>query len=191
MYLLSLLILTALTGYLLAIGGFGRKVDQRASSLRARTTRWADRTEDRWRALFTRRADSNAFRAWALGGGAGLLPQEFRHWLAGLSDEEAQHFSMALDEYANSLGFSIRKLVEGELDHDPRMRQVFVEAVVVYSPAYRKVRKAQQAAEEAEQAAAEAEQAAAEAEQKAAEKAPSRRKSSNGAKEPAEVAATD
>jgi len=44
----------------------------------------------------------------------------------------------------NSLGFRLDQLVEGGLDRDPRMRQVFVEAIVVYSPAYRKARQAQQ-----------------------------------------------
>ncbi len=35
-------------------------------------------------------------------------------------------------------------LVRGELDSDPRFRQVFVEAITVYSSAYRKAKQAKE-----------------------------------------------
>ncbi len=186
MYLLTLALLSAAVGYLLATGRFGRRMDETTGRVRTATARWTNRAGDRWKGLFNRRSSADAFRAWALGPGASLLPDDFKKWLAGLTEGEAQDFSQALGEYADSLGFSLSQLVAGGLDHDPRMRQVFVEAVVVYSPAYRKVRKAQ------EQAQAEAEKAAArQADVQAAEKAPSRRKDHNGAKEPHEAAAAD
>lgn len=186
MYLLTLALLSAAVGYLLATGRFGRRMDETTGRVRTTTARWISNIGDQWKGLFNRQAQADAFRAWALGSGASLLPDDFKKWLAGLTAGEAQDFSRALGEYADSLGFSLASLVEGGLDHDPRMRQVFVEAIVVYSPAYRKVRKAQ------EQAQVEAEKTAArEADVKAAEKAPSRRKDHNGAKESSEVAAAD
>ncbi len=125
MYLLTLAILSAALGYLLAIGRFGGLPRRVWSALRRR----------------------DAFRQWALGPAARWWPADFKHWLADLSESEASDFHHALDEYARSLGFQLDQVMDGSLDRTPRMRQVFVEAVVVYSPAYRKVRKAQQAAD--------------------------------------------
>jgi hypothetical protein len=51
-----------------------------------------------------------------------------------------------LADYAKGLGFSLNELVDGGLDQDPFMRQVFVEAIVVYSNAYRKAKRAHQQA---------------------------------------------
>lgn len=187
MYLLTLALLCAAMGYLLATGRFGRRVDETTRRVRSQTRLRLNRIEDRFNALFRRPASADAFRAWALGSGAGQFPADFKSWLAGLSEAEAHDFSRALDEYAASLGFSLGRLVEGGLDHDPIMRQVFVEAIVVYSPAYRKVRKAQQqAADEAEKNTPPPQ-----AEVQAAEKTPSRRKNHNGAKEASETAAAD
>jgi hypothetical protein len=126
MYLLTLAILSAALGYFLALGRFGGLLSRLALRLRRQ----------------------DAFRQWALGRSARWWPADFKHWLAGLSESEAADFHHALDEYANSLGFQLDRIIDGGLDNDPRMRQVFVEAVVVYSPAYRKVRQAQQAAAE-------------------------------------------
>ncbi len=187
MYLFTLALLSAAMGYLLATGRFGRRVDETTGRARSQARVRLNRVEDRFNALFRRSARPDAFRAWALGPGAGLFPPDFKGWLAGLSEPEAHDFSRALDEYAASLGFDLGRLVEGGLDHDPIMRQVFVEAIVVYSPAYRKVRKAQQqVADEAEKNAPPPQ-----AEVKAAEKTPSRRQNHNEAKEASETAAAD
>jgi hypothetical protein len=146
MYLLTLLVLFALLGYLLASSRFGQRLDGATDRAAASTRRWTGRLGDRWRGLFNRRSQDEAFRVWALGPGAGLFPQDFKTWLAGLSEAEAQDFRHSLDEYADSLGFNLPQLIDGGLDQDPIMRQVFVEAIVVYSPAYRRARQAQQQA---------------------------------------------
>jgi hypothetical protein len=146
MYLIALLVLSALLGYLLATSWFGDRLDAATGRVTASSRRWTSRLGDRWRALFNRQPQAEAFRSWALGSGAELFPQDFKIWLASLSDAEARDFRYSLDEYGDSLGFNLTELIEGGLDHDPIMRQVFVEAIVVYSPAYRRARQAQQQA---------------------------------------------
>jgi hypothetical protein len=139
MYLITLVIIFGLLGYVIATSRLGNKVDRTAGKVSA-----TYQIEDRWKGLFRRRISPNAFRVWAAGPGKSLLPEDFRKWLNGLSEQEAQEFAQALDLYANSLGFKLDDLVQGGLDQDPIMRQVFVEAIVVYSPAYRKARQAKQ-----------------------------------------------
>ena len=146
MYLLALLVLFTLIGYLLATSWFGDRVDDATGRVTASSRRWTGRLGERWRALFNRRPEAEAFRLWALGPGAEFFPQDFKTWLVSLSEAEARDFRHSLDEYADSLGFNLTKLIEGGLDHDPRMRQVFVEAIVVYIQAYRRARQAQQQA---------------------------------------------
>lgn len=157
MYLLSLLVLFILLGYLLATGSFGARVDQAAARATGSARRWVNRLGERWRMLFKGKTQAEAFRAWVLGPGAGLFPEDLKRWLSGLSDAEARDFRRSLDEYADSLGFNLAELIEGGLDHDPIMRQVFVEAIIVYSPAYRRAREAQQQAAKEREAARKAE----------------------------------
>ena len=146
MYLLTLLVLFILLGYLLASSRLGERLDNATSRTTASSKRWLSQLGDRWRSLFKRTEQEDAFRSWALGSGAGLFPQDFKTWLSSLSGAEARDFHYSLDEYADSLGFNLAQLIEGGLDRDPIMRQVFVEAIVVYSPAYRRARQAQQQA---------------------------------------------
>jgi hypothetical protein len=157
MYLLTLLVLFILLGYLLAGSRFGQRLDSATGRTTASSKRWLSRQGERWRSLFGRKEQTDTFRLWALGVGAGLFPQDFKTWLSSLSPAEARDFHLALDEYADSLGFSLPQLVDGGLDQDPIMRQVFVEAIVVYSPAYRRARQAQQQAAKKRQAAKKAE----------------------------------
>ncbi len=144
MYLLTLVIIFGLLGYVVATSRLSEKVDKTADKVVATSSNLVGRVDNRWSSMFGRRTSVNSFRAWAAGPGKSLLPEDFRKWLNGLSNYEAQEFTQALDLYANSLGFKLDQLVQGGLDHDPVMRQVFVEAIVVYSPAYRKARQAQQ-----------------------------------------------
>jgi hypothetical protein len=146
MYLVVFLILAVVVGYLLAGSRLGRRVDKTTSSLTKTSQSWADAVESRWRALFSRRSRPEAFRDWALGDGSSQFTREFRDWLADLSAGESQEFCLALADYAKGLGFSLNELVDGGLDQDPFMRQVFVEAIVVYSNAYRKAKRAHQQA---------------------------------------------
>lgn len=173
MYLFTLLVLFTLLGYLLASSRFGERLDGATGRVAVSTKRWTTRLGDRWRALFNRQGQAEAFRSWALGPGAGLFPQDFKTWLAGLSDAEARLFRNSLDEYGDSLGFSLTQLIEGDLDHEPIMRQVFVEAIVVYSPAYRRARQAQQ---QAAKDGAKAKKAGSQAEDKVSEQSNGRGK---------------
>lgn len=146
MYLLALLVLFTLIGYLLATSWFGDRVDETTGRVTASSKRLTGRLGERWRRLFRRQPATEEFRTWALGPGANLFPQDLKTWLASLSETEARDFRHSLDEYADSLGFNLTQLIDGSLDQDPRMRQVFVEAIIVYSPAYRRARQAQQQA---------------------------------------------
>lgn len=172
MYLLSLIILFALAGYILATTRFSHQVDSVTDRISASVQRVSRSTRERWQSLFGP-AKGNEFRNWALGVGAPLFPEEFKTWMAEMSPEEALQFQQSLVEYSDSLGFRLIDLVDGSLDNDPIMRQVFVEAIVVYSPAYRKARQAQKKVD------AENKSMPVDSEKRPAEKAASRRKGQN------------
>lgn len=114
-----------------------------------------------------------ALRVWAAGAGAALLPEEFTLWLASLSEEKAAAFQRALEVHAANLGYELGPLTRGEMDIVPERRRVFVESIVIYSHAYRKL------AEETKEAPKKVEEAQGEANSAShqpAEKAVSRRK---------------
>jgi hypothetical protein len=148
MYLLILLVVFGLLGYLLAISQ--RSSKRREAASKGPANRAMEQVRSRWNNLFARGSQSDDFWNWAEGAGSSLLPGDFKKWLYGLSDAEANEFVGNLATYANTLGFSLHELDTGGLDRDPIMRQVFVEAIVVYSQAYRKAKLAQQQAEAAE-----------------------------------------
>jgi hypothetical protein len=154
MYLLIFVLIFAVLGYILADANLTSKLNLKARRGRSTEKGHAATIGDRWRALFAKASPYNApdgltnkFRAWASGPGAKLLPADLRIWLASLTDEEAQAFTKSLQEYGKSLGFDLSTLVEGGLDSEPILRQVFVEAIIVYSPAYRRARQARQEVE--------------------------------------------
>lgn len=149
MDLLILILIFLLIGYLLASLGNSRASRKEVQAVTK--PGWRDRMDDRWKASFDRRGLTDDFRVWVYGDPTVNLPDDFKAWFAGLPDKEAQAFTQALASYASGMGFSLSQLVRGGLDDEPIMRQVFVEAIVVYSSAYRKAKQAQQAVE-AEQA---------------------------------------
>lgn len=183
MYLFSLILLFALAGYVLATTRFNRRVDSATERVSASITRITQATRDRWQALFGP-TKGDEFRIWALGIGAPLFPDDFKTWLAGMSPQEALQFQQSLIEYSDSLGFRLIELVDGSLDHDPIMRQVFVEAIVVYSPAYRRARQAQKKGE------AESKAIPGDGDKRPAEKAASRRKGTDNGHSVAESGET-
>jgi hypothetical protein len=148
MYLLALLVAFGLLGYLVARSQRSSRRREIAAKRTARQT--MERVRSRWNDLFSRTSQSDSFWSWAQGPGAHLLPGDFKKWLYGLSDAEVDDFIHNLSTYASTLGFNLNVLVSGGLDQEPIMRQVFVEAIVVYSSAYRKAKLAQQQAEAAE-----------------------------------------
>jgi hypothetical protein len=180
MELILILILAGGIGYLVSRSRYRKNVDSAVDSVTTTSKSYTDRAVGWWRGRFGKKSDP--FRAWATGPGAAHFDDQFKTWLAGLSEEEAKAFSKSLDGYASGLGFDLSKVEKGELDKQPALMQVFVEAVVVYSGAYRKARQAHQdvaatSAEKTEQPAAE--------EKKAAEKSVSRRKSDGSEAAPA------
>lgn len=115
------------------------------------------------------------FIAWAEGSGKKDLPEDFNSWFAGLNDQEKKSFSKALANYADSLGMSLAALSSGRLDSQPDFKSVFVETLVIYSSAYRKIAEAKtKSADEDGKEDASKDQPA-EGEIKPAEKARSRR----------------
>jgi Sec-independent protein translocase protein TatA len=146
MNLVVLLIIFLLFGYVLADTRLGRKVDQAAEGAAGSSKNLVDRVEARWKAMFRRGSQADALRAWAANQGSDL-PVEVKTWLAGLAERDLRNFTQALASYSQGLGFNLDTLVEGGLDDEPILRQVFVEAIVVYSDAYRKAKKALEEAE--------------------------------------------
>jgi hypothetical protein len=172
MELILILILAGGIGYLIARSRYRKNVDSAVDKVATSSRSYTDRATGWWRRRFGKKSDP--FRTWALGPGASNFDDNFKSWLASLTEEEANAFSKSLDGYCSGLGFDLIKVEQGELNKQPALMQVFVEAVVVYSGAYRKARQAHQdvaanSAEKVEEPVVE--------EKKAAEKTTSRRKS--------------
>jgi hypothetical protein len=181
MILILLLIGAAVLGYYLARSQYSDPIDSTADRVATTSKSWTKQAEDFWYSKVRRRKEPNGFLIWAAGPGAEHLPEDFRAWLDGLSEQEAREFTSALADYSSGLGFSLSALVEGQLDNQPALMTVFVEAIVVYSQEYRKAREAQEEVEEKPDRKAESKE-----EKKPAEKRASRRKNqSTASAEPA------
>jgi hypothetical protein len=150
MDLIILILIFAVLGYFVGVSRFGKQVDRATDQFTLSTGKMAGNLESRWKSLFKRTESSEVFRQWVAESGASLFPEEFKTWLKDLSAQEAREFTAALGDYSKSLGFKLTELVEGGLDREPILRQVFVEAIVVYSSAYRKAKTAHQQSEEKE-----------------------------------------
>jgi len=151
MWLILLLVAAGVGGYFFARSRFSKPVEDTASkvgTVTADTTKeYTGKASSWWQKQFGSGRNSDPFRAWAVGAGAPALPEDFKSWLAGLSDDEAKTFTKSLYDYGKSLDYDFDKLVTGSLDAQPARMQVYVEAVVVYSQAYRKAKLAQKEAE--------------------------------------------
>jgi len=173
MELILILLAVALIGYLLARSQYSKKVDNATDQVVATSKDLAGKTEDLWRKQFAKGKYAEGVRSWAAGPAANELPEDFKTWLAGLSDKEAQAFTKELFNYLSGLGYDMPKLVSGQIVLAPPQRQVFVETIVVYSQAYRK---AKEARKEAEKTATPPEQVASADDKQPAEKSVSRRR---------------
>jgi len=189
MELIILLLVAGVAGYFLARSRFSKPVDNATDKVTETTKDYADRTEGWFSSRFGRDRKVEPFRAWAAGAGATYLPEDFKSWLAGLSPEEARDFTNSLDKYARGLGYDLNQLVDGSMNAQPAKMQVFTEAVVIYSSAYRKAKQARQEVEnpEPQPGAQSKEQAASTDGKTQAEKSVSRRRSDS---EPTEIAPT-
>jgi hypothetical protein len=150
MELLVLVLFFIILGYFLGASSLSDEADRTTERVAVASKRWIDRLDHRWKTSFGRGNFARSFREWANEKNADLFPENFRTWLGELNDLELQDFASALSQYSQSLGFDLKVLIEGGLDNEPIMRQVFVEAITVYSTAYRKARQAQQQAEDSE-----------------------------------------
>jgi len=147
MELFILVLAFALVGYLFGSSRLGKNADRAAERAALVSQSWAERLGSKWKSTFSGKSMSEGFRRWVSKQPAEAFPENERIWLNDLSDRELREFVKSLTEFGNGLGFNLNTLVEGGLDSQPRMRQVFVEAISVYSSAYRKARVARQEAQ--------------------------------------------
>ncbi len=139
MQLVILLLIVAWLGYRLAKSQTGTKIDkvvvsstEKSKELFFRSRNWLGST------LGRNNRQNQPLRVWALGVGAELFPLDFRQWLAGLSDEQADQFEQSLTMHLTSLGYQPEKVISKQESQNPAFLQIFVEAVVVYSREYQK-----------------------------------------------------
>jgi hypothetical protein len=144
MQLILLLILFVVIGYLLAGSDFRDRVNRGSKRVTATSENWLNRGKIWWRSRFSGHVTADQFKNWVTGSGADTVPDEFGEWSVELSENQAADFVSSLEDYADGLGYNLMKLVVGGLESKPVIKQVFVEAIVVYSDAYRKAKEAQQ-----------------------------------------------
>ncbi len=162
-------------GYFFARSKYSQSIDGTADKVATSTRSWSGRADDWWQSRVMKRSLAEPFKAWAAGAGTDLLPDDFKTWLAGLSDQDARDFTQALDAYTSDLDYSLKNLVDGEYANKPALMSVFVEAIVVYSQEFRKAKEVDEVVPEA----------AEEDEEPEAEKAkPAARQSSRRRKQP-------
>ena len=177
MALIILLIAAVVVGYFLARSRYSKAIDDTTDKVTTTSRSWADRAGGWVQTRVLGRKSADPFREWAAGPGAESLPDDFKEWLSGLSDEEAEEFTRSLDNYSSSLDYSLTTLEEGGYDGKPALMEVYVEAIVIYSQEYRKAREVQQAEAEKEEEKAEEKQVVDSTDgKKPAEKSTSRRK---------------
>lgn len=145
MELVILLLVVAIIGYFLAIR-YSHRVDKAAADAAQKATvttkNLVDKSKSGAKASPVKSKTTIPFKAWATGPGAPDLPDDFKTWLAGLSDPDAETFTRALQQYAASLGFKLDQLVNGELENNLPLKQAFLDAIVLYSQVYRKSQQA-------------------------------------------------
>ena len=190
MELIIIAIIAVVIGYLFAKSRFSKPIDNTASKVGSTSKDVAvkvgstskdvvGRATDWWSTSIGKGTSGNEFVAWVNGPGAKNFSDDFKNWLSGLSTQESTDFTRATDKYMSTLGYSLQDLVEGKIENDPARMQVYVEAVVVYSGAYRRSRQVMQPAAaqpEAKAPATETQNTAPSNDKEQAEKATSRRK---------------
>lgn len=172
MYLLIFLIGFGVLGFYLARSNSAQRAEHRVAGVQRE---WGESLVDWWRERFGKQSPEDPFIAWASSQGAHHFPEEFNDWLARLSPRECHTFSEALQDYTGGLGFDLNSLIDDSLKTKPALMQVYVEAVVIYSQAYRRAKETRQATERSNQKDKEA--ANDEEGKKTAEKQASRRRS--------------
>ncbi|MGW8143357.1 MAG: hypothetical protein ACWGN2_03125 [Anaerolineales bacterium] len=174
MELILLIAAAGLIGYFFARSRYSKHVDNAADSVSAASREYAGKTTSWWRRIFGGSRQAESFESWVAGPESSQLPDEFKSWFASLSENEQKDFTHALDGYLKGLGYDLDQLLDDSLANKPALLQSYVEAVVVYSDAFRK---AQEASQEAKTSPEEAEENSPPTDgKKPAEKSTSRRR---------------
>ena len=151
MYLILLLALFGVLGYLLARSRAGKTIDETAAKVAGQARDLGEKS-GAWvgEKIGSGKPAAN-LQEWAAS--AENVPPDFKNWMAGLTPDEAAAFSKALNNHARSLGLDINLLLSGKLDDKPEQRQVTIDAVAAYSQAYQKAQEVarQEAAAPAEE----------------------------------------
>jgi len=150
MYLLVFLIGFGVLGYYLARSSFSVRAEKRVGNVAQAPRRWSENLRDWWRDRFGERPPADPFIAWARSQGTRYFPEDFNIWLADLSPQESHNFNQALQDFTGGLGFDLSSLTDNSLQNKPALMQVYVEAVVIYSQAYRRAKESRQKAEQTE-----------------------------------------
>ncbi len=136
-----LFIIFAAIGYLFATTKLGDQIEQKSSEVVAQVKSTFRRTEPAPQGAPTDLAAPVG--EWVKKSSA--VPDDFRGWYLSLTAAEAQRFEKALASHGQETGLKFSLLLSGNLDRQPERRKVYVEAVSVYSQAYRKAREALEA----------------------------------------------
>lgn len=137
-----LLLVFFLLGYLLAFTPLGERIFSVAEEM-------IDQLRGSSPSPESAATDRPAYRDWLLTDTA--VPDDLRLWYVGLDQSQAQRFERALHAHSQNTGLQLLKLTTGELDQRASLRNIYVEAVSIYSQAYRKAREAIAAENEAGQ----------------------------------------
>lgn len=141
MILIILLVAVGVLAYYLARRDFDKKTVEVSRGFSTKAKAVGDDVQGRVKGL-TGKGKPEDFIAWVAGPGAQELPEEFKIWFTELPDTEKKSFSKALAEYVDSLGMNLNALTSGRIDQQPDFKSVFVETLVIYSSAYRKIAEA-------------------------------------------------
>jgi hypothetical protein len=143
MILILFLVAVALAAYYLARRDFDKKTAEATRGISSKAKEFGGDLQDRVKDLTGQnQGKPEAFIAWATGPGKQDLPEDFSSWFSGLDVGEKKSFSKALGQYVDGLGLSLAALTSGRLDKQPDFKSVFVETLVIYSSAYRKIAEA-------------------------------------------------
>jgi hypothetical protein len=176
MFLILLLVAVGILAYYLAKRDFDKRTVDATRGLTTQAKKVGDDLQGKVKSVTGQgQGKPEDFIAWATGPGKKELPEDFNNWFGSLDLAEQKSFSKALANYVDSLGMSLAALTSGRLDKQADFKSVFIETLVIYSSAYRKIAEAKAKPENnPDQKEAEKDDPKA-GEIKPAEKAPSRR----------------
>ena len=138
MELIITILLAIIAGFLLA----GSRLDKWMGKRGADVQGW-------YRDRFQQDRIVDMFRAWVAGPDGSIVEDEFKSWLAGLSDDALGVFTRALSAYLKDLGYDLTSLLQGDLDDQESLKEPMISAVTAYSRSYREAARIRQEAAQA------------------------------------------